>query len=175
MVTQSILGHVFESGNLAAKTFIKTATKDRGIYLLSIERVTSTSVIWGGSSTSLATQRGGKVIRSTMRSKLALAVAIGTAAASVLGAGSATAAPRPSRHALPGSQPRWLGKARATGGAPAAADQIQFGVLLKMRDSAAAEAKLASVSDPASANYGRWLTTGQFKAQYAPASADVDA
>jgi subtilase family serine protease len=110
-----------------------------------------------------------------MRSKLALAVAIGTAAASVLGAGSATAAPRPSRHALPGSQPRWLGKARATGGAPAAADTIQFGILLKLRDSASAEATLASISDPGSADYGNWLTTSQFKSRYAPASADVDA
>ncbi|MCU7728527.1 S53 family peptidase [Actinoplanes sp. KI2] len=115
------------------------------------------------------------MIKTTMRSRLALVVALGTAAASVLGAGPATAAARPGRHALPGSQPRWLGKARATGSAPAAADQIQFGVLLKMRDSAAAEAKLASISDPAGANYGRWLSTSQFKAQYAPASADVDA
>jgi subtilase family serine protease len=115
------------------------------------------------------------VTKSTMRSRLALVVALGTAAASVLGAGPATAAARPGRHALPGSQPRWLGKARATGGAPAAADQIQFGVLLKLRDSASAEAKLASIADPASANYGKWLSTSQFKSQYAPASADVDA
>ncbi|WP_245664869.1 S53 family peptidase [Actinoplanes subtropicus] len=113
--------------------------------------------------------------KTTMRSRLALVVALGTAAASVLGAGPATAAARPGRHALAGSQPRWLGKARATGGAPAAADQIQFGVLLKLRDSASAEAKLASIADPASANYGKWLTTSQFKSQYAPASADVAA
>ena len=113
--------------------------------------------------------------KSTMRSRIALVVALGTAAASVLGAGPATAAARPGRHALPGSQPRWLGKARAIGSAPAAADKIQFGILLKLRDSASAQAKLASIADPASANYGKWLTTSQFKSQYAPASADVAA
>ena len=115
------------------------------------------------------------MIRSTMRSRLALVVALGTVAASVLGAGPATAAARPGRHALPGSQPRWLGKARATGGAPAAADKIQFGILLKLRDSASAEATLASIADPASASYGNWLTTSQFKSRYAPATADVNA
>ncbi|MFC7275366.1 protease pro-enzyme activation domain-containing protein [Paractinoplanes rhizophilus] len=115
------------------------------------------------------------MIRSTMRSRLALVVALGTAAASVLGAGPATAAARPGRHALSGSQPRWLSRARATGGAPAAADKIQFGILLKLRDPAAAEATLASISDPASASYGKWLSTSQFKQAYAPARSDVDA
>ncbi|MFI5893604.1 protease pro-enzyme activation domain-containing protein [Actinoplanes sp. NPDC051513] len=110
-----------------------------------------------------------------MRSRLALVVALGTAAASVLGAGPATAAARPGRHVLSGSQPRWLTRARATGGAPAAADKIQFGILLNLRDAAAAEATLASISDPASASYGKWLTTSQFKQRYAPAQSDVDA
>jgi subtilase family serine protease len=109
-----------------------------------------------------------------MRSRLALVIALGTAAASVLGAGPATAAARPGRHAIPGSQPRWLTRARATGGAPAAADKIQFGVLLKLRDPATAEATLASISDPASAAYGNWLSTSQFKSKYAPATSDVD-
>jgi subtilase family serine protease len=110
-----------------------------------------------------------------MRSRLALVVALGTAAASVLGAGAATAAPRTGRHVLSGSAPRWLTRARATGGAPAAADKISFGVLLKLRDSAAAEATLASISDPASASYGKWLTKAQFTSRYAPATADADA
>ena len=113
------------------------------------------------------------MIRSTMRSRLALVVALGTAAASVLGAGAATAAPRTGRHVLSGSAPRWLTRARATGGAPAAADKISFGVLLKLRDSAAAEATLASISDPASASYGKWLTKAQFTSRYAPATADA--
>ncbi|MEU4242159.1 S53 family peptidase [Actinoplanes sp. NPDC026619] len=110
-----------------------------------------------------------------MRSRLALVVALGTAAASVLGAGPATAAARPGRHVLNGSQPRWLTRARATGGAPAAADSLSFGILLSLRDSAAAEATLAQLSDPSSASYGKWLTTSDFKARYAPAQTDVDA
>ncbi|WP_239118414.1 S53 family peptidase [Paractinoplanes ferrugineus] len=112
--------------------------------------------------------------RST-RSGLALVVALGTAAASILGAGPATAAARPGRHLLNGSQPRWLARAKATGGAPAAAESIPFGILLKLRDGASAEATLAKLSDPSSASYGQWLTTAQFKSRFAPAQTDVDA
>ena len=112
---------------------------------------------------------------STKRSRLALVVALGTAAASVLGAGSATAAPRPGRHVLNGSQPNWLSRAQATGGAPADASTISFGLLLKLRDTAAAEATLASISDPASASYGKWLTSSDFATRFAPAKADVTA
>ena len=111
---------------------------------------------------------------STTRSRLALVIALGTAAASVLGAGPATAAARPGRHALNGSQPRWLSRAKATG-APADASTIRFGLLLKLRDSAAAEAAVAAVSDPTSADYGKFLTSSDFKTRYAPASADVAA
>jgi len=112
---------------------------------------------------------------STMRSRLAVVVALGTAAASVLGGGSATAAPRPGRHVLNGTQPNWLSKARATGGAPADASTIHFGLLLKLRDTAGAEATLASISDPTSASYGKWLTSSDFATRYAPAKADVAA
>jgi subtilase family serine protease len=109
---------------------------------------------------------------STTRSGIAVAVAFGTVAASVLSAGPATAAPRPGRHQLANSQPRWLGKARDAG-APAGKDTISFGLLLKLRDNAGAEATLASISDPASAAYGKWLTSADFKARYAPAGADI--
>jgi hypothetical protein len=112
---------------------------------------------------------------STMRSRLAAVVAIGTAAATVLGSGPATAAPRPGRHVLSGSQPHWLGKARAIGNAPADSSNISFGLLLKLRDRAGAEATLASISDPDSADYGNWLTRNQFVARYAPAASDVSA
>ena len=112
---------------------------------------------------------------STMRSRLALVVALGTAAASVLGAGPATAAARPGRHVLTGSQPRWLGRARATGSAPAAARPSSSASCSSCATPPAAEATLASISDPASASYGKWLTTSQFKPRYAPAAADVDA
>ena len=112
---------------------------------------------------------------STMRSRLALVVALGTAGALVLGSGPATAAPNSGRHILNGSRPNWLGRAKATGSAPAAASGISFGLLLHLRDSASAEATLASISDPDSANYGKWLTNKEFTAKYAPAASDVSA
>ncbi len=109
---------------------------------------------------------------SIVRSRWVALVAIGAAVTSVLAAAPAAQA-KPSRHVLSGSRPKWLGQAKATGGTPAAASTISFGVLLKMRDAAGAEATLASLSDPASASYGKWLSSAQFRARYAPAAADV--
>ncbi|MEV4346266.1 S53 family peptidase [Actinoplanes sp. NPDC049596] len=111
----------------------------------------------------------------TARSRLAFVAALGAAAASVLGAGPAVAADKPGRHALAGSQPRWLSRAKATGGAPASADTIGFGLLLKLRDSAAAEARVAAVSDPASPSYGKYLSSADFKSTFAPSASDVSA
>jgi len=113
------------------------------------------------------------LIPSTKRYRLAAAVALGAAVVSVLGAAPAASA-RPGRHALAGSKPRWIGRARKAG-TPAAASTIRFGLLLKMRDAAGAEATLAKVSDPDGAAYGRWLTNDEFAARYAPAAADVRA
>jgi subtilase family serine protease len=112
---------------------------------------------------------------STMRSRLAIVVALGMTAASVLGAGPATAASPSGRHVLNGSRPNWLNRARATGNAPADASKISFGLLLQLRNSAGAEATLASISDPSSASYGKWLSNSDFNARYAPAQADVTA
>jgi subtilase family serine protease len=112
---------------------------------------------------------------STKRSRLAAVVVIGTAAATVLGVGPATAASRPGRHLLNGSQPHWLSKAKAMPSAPADSSSISFGLLLKLRDQAGAEATLASISDPDSAAYGNWLTNRQFVDRFAPAASDVSA
>jgi subtilase family serine protease len=111
---------------------------------------------------------------SIVRSRWTAVVAIGAAVTSVLAAAPAAQA-KPDRHVLSGSRPKWLGQAKATGSAPAAASTISFGVLLKMRDTAGAEATLASLSDPASASYGKWLTGAQFRSRYAPAASDVSA
>lgn len=111
---------------------------------------------------------------STKRSRLALVIALGVGVTSILGAAPAAQA-RPGRHVINGSRPRWLSRAKAEGTAPAAASTIGFGVLLKMRDSAGAQAALAAVSDPDSSSYGKWLTSGQFQSRYAPSAADADA
>jgi subtilase family serine protease len=110
----------------------------------------------------------------TMRSRLALIVALGTAITSVLAVAPAAQA-KPGRHVLNGSRPRWLSRAQAAGSTPAAASTIHFGVLLEMRDAAGAEATLAALSDPASPSYGKWLTGGEFTSRYAPAAGDVAA
>ncbi len=54
-------------------------------------------------------------------------------------------------------------------GATPKAQQVEFGVLLHMRNQAGAVRALQAVSDPASASYGEWLTNAQFNARYAPA------
>jgi subtilase family serine protease len=86
-------------------------------------------------------------------------------------AGPATAS-TPSRHLLAGSAPRWVSHARTVGATPKR-QQIAFGVLLHMRNQAAAARTLQAVSEPTSTAYGRWLTNAQFDARYAPARSQV--
>ena len=88
-------------------------------------------------------------------------------------AGSAMAAPQ-GRHPLNGSTPRWLNLAHDMGDSPTS-QQVNFGVLLGMRDQAGAVATLQSISDPTSARYGQWLSNADFDARYAPTSASVAA
>jgi subtilase family serine protease len=85
----------------------------------------------------------------------------------------AAAAPQ-GRHALHGSKPQWLHQARDLG-ATSSSQQVNFGVLLGMRDQAGAVATLQAISDPTSASYGQWLSNAQFDARYAPARSDVAA
>jgi len=88
-------------------------------------------------------------------------------------AGAATAAPT-ARHPLTGSTPKWLHQARDMG-ASSSSQQVNFGVLLGMRDQAGAAATLRAISDPSSSRYGQWLSNAQFNARYAPARASVSA
>ncbi len=60
-------------------------------------------------------------------------------------------------------------------GASPSVQQMNFGVLLGMRDESGALATLRAVSDPASASYGHYLTNAQFDARYAPAKSSVTA
>jgi len=109
--------------------------------------------------------------RASARRLLSISAAVATAAALTLAVGSpALAAGTP--HALPGSAPGWLHKATKVGAAPKT-EQVDFGLLLNLRDRSAAEAQLQALSDPSSASYGKWLTTSQFDAAYAPAASDV--
>jgi len=96
------------------------------------------------------------------------AVAVVLAAALAAGA---SAAPNP-RAKLVGSAPSW---ATAANFKSAASDSqsVGFRVYLGWRNAAAAEALARSVSDPTSASYGKYLTPGQFRQQFAPTQAQV--
>ena len=105
-------------------------------------------------------------------------VAIGLlAGATVAGlsvtAEAASAAPQ-LRHPLGGSTPKWLPTARDMGTSPSA-EQVNFGVLLGMRDASGALATVQAITDPASPSYGHWLSNTAFDAEYAPAQSSVTA
>ena len=111
-------------------------------------------------------------------SRFARRAAIGLlASATVVGlsamAASATAAPQ-ARHPLAGSTPRWLPQAHDMG-STSSSQQVNFGILLGMRNQAGAVAALQALSDPTSASYGHWLSNAAFDASYAPSSASVSA
>ena len=100
-------------------------------------------------------------------------LASGTVIGLTAAAGAASAAPQ-GRHPLDGSMPKWLHQAHDMG-ASSSAQQMNFGILLGMRDQAGALATLKTISDPSSSSYGQWLTNAQFDARYAPAKSSVTA
>src|SRR5690348_9810546 len=110
-----------------------------------------------------------RFVRKVAIGLLASGTVIGLTAA----AGAASAAPQ-GRHPLDGSMPKWLHQAHDMG-ASSSAQQMNFGVLLGMRDQAGAMATLKAISDPASSSYGKWLTNAEFDARYAPAKSAVTA
>jgi subtilase family serine protease len=110
-----------------------------------------------------------RFVRKVAIGLLACGTVIGLTAA----AGAASAAPQ-GRHPLDGSTPKWLHQAHDMG-ASSSAQQMNFGVLLGMRDQAGAMATLKAISDPSSSSYGQWLTNAQFDARYAPAKSSVTA
>jgi subtilase family serine protease len=110
-----------------------------------------------------------RIIRKVAIGLLASGTVIGLTAA----AGAASAAPQ-ARHPLDGSMPKWLPQAHDMGASPSV-QQMNFGILLSMRDQAGAQATLQAISDPASASYGKWLTNAEFDARYAPAKSSVTA
>ena len=110
-----------------------------------------------------------RFVRKVAIGLLASGTVIGLTAA----AGAASAAPQ-GRHPLDGTMPKWLHQAHDNG-ASSTAQQINFGILLGMRDQAGALATLKAISDPSSSSYGQWLTNAQFNARYAPAKSSVTA
>ena len=95
------------------------------------------------------------------------------AAATVVLAHDASAAPS-DRRALSGSVPSWASASNRAGNAPDT-DNVGFRVYLGWRDQAGAEALANRVSTPGSADYGKFVSAAQFRAQFAPSQSDVQA
>ena len=70
--------------------------------------------------------------------------------------------------------PAWTTHTAALNRTPASARHT-FRAVLALRDAAGAEALAAAVSDPASPDYGRYLTAAQWRARFAPTRSTVDA
>jgi subtilase family serine protease len=99
-----------------------------------------------------------------------VAAGAGLLALPMLSAAASAADPRVT---IPGTSPAWATPNRLAG-APADSDTISFRVALKLRDAAAAEQLARDVSDPASRNYGKYLTASQFNAKYAPSQGTIN-
>src|SRR5438876_4977357 len=112
--------------------------------------------------------RGGKRLRS--RTSILGIVASIALLGSVI---PALAAPSP-RATLAGNVPPWAKSANFKGAANAS-DSIGFRVYLGWNNASAVEALAKSVSDPRSASYGNYLTAQQFRQQFAPSQAQVNA
>ena len=87
---------------------------------------------------------------------------------------AAQAATSTSRTTLTNSTPDWATPNAQVGSVPDSA-QHTFWVYLSMRNSKALDAAVAAVSNPASADYGKYLTPARFRASYAPTDANVAA
>jgi subtilase family serine protease len=112
-----------------------------------------------------------RIIRRTV---LAAVISGATVVGGLAAAAAPASASGPARHYLAGSTPKWLSKARSVG-TTSSSEQVGFGVLLSMRNEAGAEATLKAISDPSSADYGKWLSNATFDEQYAPAKTSVTA
>src|SRR6266508_2303491 len=84
------------------------------------------------------------------------------------------AAPPSARATLNGSAPKWASAANYVGGVDTSA-AVGFRVYLGWADAAGAEALARSVSDPASASYGKYVSAAQFRQRFAPAQSKVGA
>ena len=78
------------------------------------------------------------------------------------------------RSVLKGSAPAWA-NAKNYAGAADPAEGVDFRVYLDWQNQAGAEAIARAVSDPRSAKYGQYLTAAQFRQQFSPAQAQVNA
>ena len=111
-----------------------------------------------------------------MTSILRRAAVVGAASAltvAALGVPTASAAPGVSPRTTVDTAPAWTARTPAVAETPAAVTQT-MSVVLNLRDAAGAQALADAVSDPASAQYGHYLTAAAWRARFAPTSATVN-
>jgi subtilase family serine protease len=106
------------------------------------------------------------------RTRRTIGAVVCTAALLAVSAGAANAAP--AQRSLPGSVPSWANAAQRAGSVTGSAS-VTFRVYLDYSDATGAAAYAMSVSTKGSANYGKYLTPGQFTAKFAPTQASVNA
>ncbi|HEX8983589.1 MAG TPA: S53 family peptidase [Ktedonobacterales bacterium] len=85
---------------------------------------------------------------------------------------SHSAAQASSRSTLAGSAPSWA-NAKNYQGTADPTSTVGFRVYLGWNNEAAVESMARAVSDPHSASYGKYLSAGQFRQQFAPSQAQV--
>jgi subtilase family serine protease len=103
---------------------------------------------------------------------MSIAAAVGLVATAVVAQSASGAAA--TRSTLHGSAPSWA-SSKAYVGAAAANSPVGFRVYLGWKGGDAAATLAASVSNPRSASYGKYLTPAAFRAKFAPSQADVGA
>ncbi|OPG10345.1 serine protease [Streptomyces sp. GKU 895] len=96
------------------------------------------------------------------------------AGALALGIPAAHASDSPARDTLAGTKPAWA-TAKADKGATADSSRVSARVYLAGKDAAGLAAYAKSVSDPASASYGKYLSAGQAQSRFGATKAQVAA
>lgn len=91
----------------------------------------------------------------------------------VAAAGASTASARPGRVAVANAQPK-LASAKVIG-APSRSQQIEVKLYLADQRSGELADLIKAVSTPGSPSYGKYLTSAQFRARFAPSAANVAA
>jgi subtilase family serine protease len=104
--------------------------------------------------------------------RLGLAVSA-TLGLGVLGVATAGAAAAPARHVLAGTQPSWTAAVAKADDVPAAQAGITAKVWLAPRNDVDLDALATAVSDPASPQYGQFISEPQYRAQFAPTADQV--
>ncbi|TWP38844.1 S53 family peptidase [Leekyejoonella antrihumi] len=108
---------------------------------------------------------------SRFRTALIGGSAVFALACATPGFANAAASPGHNRHAVT-VKPAWTTHASAQS-AVTGAHHLSFNVVLNMRDAAGAQALAKAVSDPASAEYGHYVTAAQWRHRFAPTSSQI--